>query len=269
MNTLIVALLCSLVPMTIIGANPKQEGKQSEENGGRFAESKKYEAIFAKASKRKQGFLAQARQARKASRYAEADALYRKALLDPSDASVWIELGEMWEELGKPLKAIPPYHEVMYPQNGGGSLTSDPIVRLHYALLLAQVGRREEAVEAYGRAYQKLDRDEKELLKQNRLTPDGVDLTRIRGVAHALLSTLSPLHREITEAQREKHLASALSVLPDSALVQYEAGLFYETHRDRTRALGHYRKALAHSRSEFKKTVMIKVNWLTRQAQGK
>ena len=267
-NIKILAVVCLLMTIPFFLRSQKlSEGELMAQHDR--AERKKYDAIFAKESKRKQGFLAQARQARKSLRFPEADALYRKALLDPSDASVWIELGEMWEELGKPLKALPPYHEVMYPQNGGGSMTSDPIVRLHYALLLAQVGRRGEAVEAYGRAYGKLDVGEKELLQQNRHTPDGVDLTRIKGVASVLLASLSPLHREITEAQREKYLASALSVLPDSAFVQYEAGVFYETRRDRTRALGHYRKALALARPEFKKTVAIKVNWLTRLAQGK
>ena len=81
----------------------------------------------------------------------EAEAKYRSALhLDAHSPNALAGLAETLEREGKDQEAIKVYRYLLYPKQGWGtSLEVDPILRMHFALLLAGDGQWAEAVAVY------------------------------------------------------------------------------------------------------------------------
>lgn len=150
--------------------------------------------------------------------------------LMPYDGVTMLALAHLYQKEGKKKDAAHFWHELIYPQHWGSSVSSDPRVRSEYILLLL------EHPDAGGAAW----RESVALFNQSlQETGDPVDpslyfdpkvpsYARMRGRAHFVLGSGDYTHGPVPSEEKLAHLEVAARALPDMPGVQLQLGMALE-----------------------------------------
>lgn len=172
--------------------------------------------------------------------------------LDPSHVDALVGLAQTLEQEGKGQEAIRVYRYLLYPKKGWGtSLEQDPILRMHFALLLSGDQQWPEAVSVYesvintiqiGPAYPRLD---------THFSPDTPEPALLQAMAHLALGVAYNGRLEHTKALAEYD--TALSIQPNLAIAHYCHGYGLQRLGRRKDAQADFAKAAALGEGDVKK----------------
>ena len=186
-------------------------------------------------------------------RYADAEALFRKALaIFPQDAESLLLLADVCERQGKDAVAIKAYNTLVYSQGWGSSINSSPNTHLRYVLALLRSHRWPEAVEVYDKAMHKSAKANGHPMFDLQFDPQSPDYARLESAAHLGVVLVPQGHAPTDAGEQLKHLQSAVRLQPGWGLAQYSYGQALEKAGRSAEAQGAYRKAAAWGEGEVK-----------------
>lgn len=186
----------------------------------------------------------------------EAETYFRQATrlpeLDASHVDALVGLAQTLEQEGKGQQAIKVYRYLLYPKKGWGtSLEQDPILRMHFTLLLASDQQWPEAVSVYesvintvqiGPAYPRLD---------IQFSPNTPEPALLQAMAHLALGVAYNGRGEHAKALPEYD--AALSIQPNLAIAHYYHGYGLQRLGRRDEAQADFAKAAALGEGDVKK----------------
>jgi len=150
---------------------------------------------------------------------AEAD--FRHSVdLNRSNGSALAGLAQTLEREGKDRQAIPVYRYLLYPKQGWGtSLEEDPILRMHFALLLAGDGQWPEAVSVYENTIGGITLGPSFPDVRVHFSPNTPQPAALQAMAHLAMGVTYTNRLEHAQALSEYTLA--LGMQPDLAIAGY------------------------------------------------
>ena len=179
-------------------------------------------------------------------RLGAAEANFRHAVeLDDSNANALAGLAQTLEMEGKDRQAISVYRYLLYPKQGWGtSLEEDPILRMHFALLLVGDGQWAEATSIYENTIGHVSYGASFPSIRIQFYPDAPQPRLFQAAAHLMMGIVYSGRLEHTEAFAE--YGKALQLAPDSALTNYYYGLGWNSlGREERKSLGSFQQAKA------------------------
>lgn len=188
-----------------------------------------------------------------AGRLQEAELCFRSSTeLNTYSSAAFAGLAQTLEQEGKGQEAIPVYRYLLYPKKGWGtSMEQDPILRMHFALLLAGDGQWPEAVSVYqsvinavqiGPAYPRLD---------IHFSPDTPEPVLLQAMAHLALGVA--YNGRLEHAKALSEYDTALSIQPNLAIAHYCHGYGLQRLGRRSEAQADFAKAAALGDGDVKK----------------
>lgn len=157
--------------------------------------------------------------------------------LDRSNTSALVGLAQTLEREGKTHQAIDVYRYLLYPKRGWGtSWEDDPILRMHFAMLLSGDGQWPEAVFVYERVIGGISFGSSFPDVRVHFSPDIPRPVLLQAMAHLAMGITYT--NRLEHAQALPEYAAAVSIQPDLAVADYYYG------RSLTR-LGHRAEAKA------------------------
>ncbi|HLJ57018.1 MAG TPA: tetratricopeptide repeat protein [Chthonomonadaceae bacterium] len=155
--------------------------------------------------------------------YAEAEELYKQALIILPGGKPRLNLAEIYEHEDRLAEAAEQYDQLIFDKKTGSSIGGDPITHMRYVLLLLKLNRWSDAVSVYA--------------AHTGYTVPGLpdfdakrpDFDRMAALAHALVAAFNPRYSDdrLTIAQRRAHIDEALKLNPKDAFVHWCEGQWY------------------------------------------
>ena len=191
-----------------------------------------------------------------AGKLSEAEVDFRQATqwpeLYPSNTAALVGLAQTLEQEGKNQEAIKVYRYFLYPKQGWQtSLEDDPMLRMHFALLLANDKQWPEAVSVYestintvslGTAYPSLN---------THFSPDTPEPALFQALVHLVMGITHNNRLEHPEALVEYQ--AAINAQPDLAVARYYHGQGLQRLGRREEAQADFAKAAALGEGDVKK----------------
>lgn len=147
----------------------------------------------------------------------------------PENGETVLALAHLYQRTGKTNEAAKFWHELVYPQNWGSSVSSDPLVRGEYILLITEHADKSgaawrEAAALYNRTLQQSgDRVDRSRL----FDPNRPEYAKLRAQVHAILGTGDYAHGP-AGTDKLTHLREAVRTLPNDPTVQLNLGFALE-----------------------------------------
>ena len=177
-------------------------------------------------------------------RYTEAENLFRKAVqIHAKTPEASLLLADVSERQGKLEQALQAYYTLVYSQDGGSSIGTDPVTRMRYVLALVRSNRYEDAVQVYDLARQQADISRDEVLFPLRFDANTPDENHLQAAAHYVMGIEPPLHRENVPGELRQHLDAAIRLAPDWGKPHAALGKMLEWHRHVQEAEVEYTKS--------------------------
>jgi len=153
-----------------------------------------------------------------------AEIAFRRATeINASNSTAISGLARTLEMEGKNKESIKVYRYLLYPKYGWGtSIESDPVLRMHFALLLARDGQWAEAVSIYDNTLGGLSLGPPFPILNIRFNPDVSSFSLFQAMVHLRLGILHSGRLEQNQAYAEYQAAHDLQ--PDVAITNYYFG---------------------------------------------
>ena len=169
-----------------------------------------------------------------------------------SNVNAIVGLAQTLEREGKSRQAIHVYRYLLYPKQGWGtSLEEDPILRLHFALLLAGDGQWPEAVYVYENTIGHVSCGSSYPTLNVHFSPNAPQPALFQGMAHLAMGITYRGQLEDTKALAE--YAAAVRAQPDLALAHYYYGLELSRLGRKAEAKAAFQAAAAYGEDSVKK----------------
>lgn len=181
-----------------------------------------------------------------------AETQFRQSLdFDATNPDALAGLAQTLEREGKARQAIHVYRYLLYPKQGWGtSLEEDPILRMHFALLLAGDGRWPEAVCVYENTIGHVSYGSSYPALNVHFSPDAPQPALFQAMAHLAMGITYRGQLEDTKAHAE--YAAAVNAQPDLALAHYYHGLDLSRLGHKAEAKAAFQQAAAHGEEDVK-----------------
>lgn len=186
----------------------------------------------------------------------EAEADFRQATqwpeLYPSNTAALVGLAQTLEQEGKGQQAIKVYRYLLYPKKGWQtSLEDDPLLRMHFALLLANDKQWPEAVFVYENTINTVNLGTAYPSLSVHFSPNTPEPALFQAMAHLAMGITHNNRLEHPEALAEYQ--AAINAQPNLALAHYYHGQGLQRLGRRNEAQADFAKAAALGEGDVKK----------------
>ena len=172
--------------------------------------------------------------------------------LNRSNPNALAGLAQTLEREGKNRQAIHVYRYLLYPKQGWGtSLEEDPILRLHFALLLTGDGQWPEAVSVYESTIGGISLGPSFPDVRVHFSPSVPQPVALQAMAHLAMGITYT--NQLEHAQALPEYAAALSMQPNLAVASYYYGRGLTRLERRAEAKAAFERAAAHGEDDVKK----------------
>ncbi len=180
--------------------------------------------------------------------YASAKTLFTKALaLYKGNLDCVLGLGEASVGLGNLTEATKYYQRIVFPPpSEGSSMSSDPIIRLQYAIVLSRSHNWDKAVSLYKDAIARIPIGGGDKLPYQKFVfkQDEIDSSKLEAIANIQIGLRDPRHRALSKEEKLEHFKEAARLEPNLAIAQFYYGYGLEHVGKNSEAKAAYQKAV-------------------------
>ncbi len=180
--------------------------------------------------------------------YSVAERLFKQSLLSwPGNFDAIVGLSDTLEKENKVAEACTYYKQVVSPAATiASSLSSDPILRLHYAILLSKNHEWDKSVSLYEDAISHIPIGGGDQLPYQKFSFEkgNIDSAKLEAIAHLQIGLRDPRHKSLSKEEKLEHFKEAARLVPNLAIVQFYYGYGLEHVGKNAEAKAAYQKAV-------------------------